>query len=216
MAGSSTSKAQEARAEIRKSVLALRSSLPKPYRLHKSAAICTELEQALHLTCAVLGREAGECTVAVYSAFEDEVQLDQFIQAAYAAGAKVAFPCMVTNAWGCEGAVDQTMEMREVSREAYESNSVPFLLHPLKKYQHESPDLEAFPYVPGNKLDMIVIPLVAFDSNRNRLGYGGGNYDRYLPQLSNECRQIAVAFTEQEVERVPVEEHDVPVTVLAR
>ena len=42
------------------------------------------------------------------------------------------------------------------------------------------------------------------------------NYDRYLPQLGKDCRQIAVAFSEQEVAFIPAEEHDVPVTVLAK
>ena len=208
---------QEAqRDELRKEVLALRSELPKPYRLHKSSAICDELEEALALTAAMLEREPSDCTIAVYSAFEDEVQLDQFIRAAYATGAKVSFPCLVEDAWSVDEALEQTMEMRHVSREAYESGQVPFLLKPLKKYTHDDAELEAFPYVPASELAMIVIPLVAFDSQRNRLGYGGGNYDRYLPQLPPDCRQVAVAFSEQEVPHIPAEPHDIPVTVLAR
>ena len=156
------------------------------------------------------------CTIAVYAAFEEEVQLDQFIRAAYAQGARVAFPCIVEDAWGLEGAPQQTMEMRLVSPEAYEKGKVPFIAHPLRKYHHDDEALRDFPYVPANELTMIVIPLVAFDAHRNRLGYGGGNYDRYLPQLSKDCRQIAVAFSEQEVPFIPTEEHDVPVTVLAK
>lgn len=206
----------EHRNEIRRAVIAQRAELPKPYRLHKSSAICDELEASLDLTCALTGRAPEDCIIAVYSAFEDEVQLDQFIRAAYARGAKVAFPCLVADAWGVEGAPEQTMEMRVVDQESYEANAVPFLSKQLKKYAHDDEALKDFPYAPGNELTMIVIPLVAFDANKNRLGYGGGNYDRYLPQLSPECRQIAVAFTEQEVPHIPTEEHDVPVTVLAR
>lgn len=206
----------ERRDEIRRAVIAQRAELPVPYRLHKSSAICDELEASLELTCALTGRAPADCIIAVYSAFDEEVQLDQFIRAAYARGAKVAFPCLVSDAWGVEGAPEQTMEMRLVSQEAYESNRVPFLSKQLKKYAHDDEALQDFPYVPGNKLTMIVIPLVAFDANRNRLGYGGGNYDRYLPQLNEGCRQIAVAFSEQEVPYIPTEEHDVPVTVLAR
>lgn len=208
--------AEDRRKALRKEVIRLRSELPKPYRLHKSSAICDALEESLHITCAMLGRAPSECTVAVYSAFEEEVQLDQFIRAAYAEGAHVAFPCMVDDAWSVAETLPQTMEMRLVSKEAYESNSVPFLLKPLKKYHHADAELDDHPYVPASDLTMIVIPLVAFDAQRNRLGYGGGNYDRYLPQLNGTCRQIAVAFAEQEVPAVPVEEHDVPVTVLAR
>lgn len=207
---------QRERDQLRKEVLALRRELPKPYRLHKSSAICDELEESLALTCALTGKTPADCIVAVYSAFEDEVQLDQFIKAAYAQGVKVAFPCIVTDAWGAEGAPEQTMEMRLVDEESYATNAVPFLANPLKKYQHDDEVLETFPYIEADTLTMIVIPLVAFDAKHNRLGYGGGNYDRYLPQLNPECRQIGVAFTEQEVAQIPTEDHDVPVVVLAR
>lgn len=206
----------ERRDEIRRAVIAKRAELPKPYRLHKSSAICDELEASLDLTCALTDRAPEDCIIAVYSAFDEEVQLDQFIRTAYKRGAKVAFPCLMNDAWGVEGAPEQTMEMRVVPQSAYEAGSVLFIARPLKKLAHDSEELEGFPYVPGSELTMIVIPLVAFDAHKNRLGYGGGNYDRYLPQLSPECRQIAVAFTEQEVPYIPTEEHDVPVNVLAR
>lgn len=206
----------EQRAALRKEVLALRSELPRPYRLHKSSALCDELEEGLELTCAMLGIEPSACTVAVYSAFDEEVQLDQFIWAAYAKGAQIAFPCIVTDAWSVDDALPQTMEMRLVSQEAYETNAVPFLANPLKKYAHADAELEDFPYVPANEITMIVIPLVAFDAHQTRLGYGGGNYDRYLPQLEEDCRQIGVAFAEQEVPFIPAEPYDVPVTVLSR
>lgn len=210
------SETSETREQIRRQVLAERATLPKPYRLHKSSAICDELETSLAITCATIGIDPPACTIAVYAAFEEEVQLDQFIRAAYAQGARVAFPCIVEDAWGLEGALQQTMEMRLVSPETYEKDEVPFIAHPLRKYHHDDEALRDFPYVAANELTMIVIPLVAFDAHRNRLGYGGGNYDRYLPQLGKDCRQIAVAFSEQEVPFIPAEEHDVPVTVLAK
>ncbi len=51
-------------------------------------------------------------------------------------------------------------------------------------------------------------PAVAFDAQGNRLGYGRGTYDRYLPQLREDCQVLGVAFAEQEVEQVPCDEHD--------
>lgn len=204
------------REDIRRSVLAGRAALPKPYRLHKSSAICEELTQSLRLTCAMLDIDPTDCVLAVYSAFEDEVQLEEFIAAAYDQGMQVAFPCIVTDAWGLADAPEQTMEMRRVDQAAYETGAVPFLANPLKKYRHDDPELEAYPYIEPDALTMIVIPLVAFDKKHNRLGYGGGNYDRYLPQVNDDCRQIAVAFAEQEVPAIPNEEHDIPVAVLAR
>ncbi|WP_051537344.1 5-formyltetrahydrofolate cyclo-ligase [Asaia prunellae] len=56
--------------------------------------------------------------------------------------------------------------------------------------------------------DLILVPLLAFDRRGNRLGYGGGYYDRTLSQIS--CRSIGFAFAWQEVARVPLGAYDQP------
>lgn len=71
-------------------------------------------------------------------------------------------------------------------------------------------DSGRFPIVPAEALDMIVVPLVAFDRTGTRLGYGGGCYDRYLPMLSATCQIIGIAFDEQRVGHVPTDAHDLP------
>jgi 5-formyltetrahydrofolate cyclo-ligase len=58
--------------------------------------------------------------------------------------------------------------------------------------------------------DVIVMPLLGFDRTGTRLGYGGGYYDRTLEVLPKAPRLIGYAFAGQEVERVPREQHDVP------
>ena len=120
-------------------------------------------------------------------------------------------------------AVQQTMEMRLVSAEQFRAHQVPFLNNPLKRYCHSDCELDPYPYVSARDLTMIVVPVVGFDSQGNRLGYGAGNYDRYLTQISKEatnnqgiiCRVVGVAFAEQQVEDVPTEEHDIPLAVVA-
>ena len=55
---------------------------------------------------------------------------------------------------------------------------------------------------------LMIMPGVAFDTNRNRVGYGGGYYDRYLeshPQLHT----LALAFDMQVLFEVPAEEQDI-------
>lgn len=58
--------------------------------------------------------------------------------------------------------------------------------------------------------DVLLVPLLAFDSSGMRLGYGGGYYDRTLDQLRSERQIIAIgiAFDEQEVDEVPNEPYD--------
>ena len=55
--------------------------------------------------------------------------------------------------------------------------------------------------------DLAVIPLVAFDRSRARLGKGKGYYDRFLASYGG--TSIAIAYAEQEVDAVPTEPFDV-------
>jgi 5-formyltetrahydrofolate cyclo-ligase len=57
---------------------------------------------------------------------------------------------------------------------------------------------------------VILIPLLGFDDQGTRLGYGGGYYDRTLTMLSRTPRLIGFAFASQQIERIPREPHDVP------
>lgn len=59
------------------------------------------------------------------------------------------------------------------------------------------------------------MPVVAFDDKGNRLGYGAGNYDRYLAQVPASCRTVGVAFAEQRIEAIPAESHDVKLAILS-
>ena len=61
--------------------------------------------------------------------------------------------------------------------------------------------------VPPNRLDLILVPGVAFDSHGRRLGRGKGFYDQLLESVRGTT--CGVAFDEQIVESVPVEPHDV-------
>lgn len=56
--------------------------------------------------------------------------------------------------------------------------------------------------------DLIVTPLLAFDSAGGRLGQGGGYYDRTFAALPNATR-TGFAYAGQEVENLPVERHDI-------
>ena len=57
--------------------------------------------------------------------------------------------------------------------------------------------------------DLVIAPLAAFDRRGNRLGYGGGFYDR-AAALMPRTVLVGLAFAEQEVDAVPVEGHDRP------
>ncbi|MDY6825747.1 MAG: 5-formyltetrahydrofolate cyclo-ligase [Bacillota bacterium] len=66
------------------------------------------------------------------------------------------------------------------------------------------------PYLP-DVIDLLIVPGVAFDNDGNRLGYGGGYYDRFFPLLKSNVPLVALAFEIQIVPSVPVESWDRPV-----
>ena len=56
---------------------------------------------------------------------------------------------------------------------------------------------------------IILIPLLGYSKSGFRLGYGGGYYDRYLSKNGiGDVKKIGIAFSFQEVEEIPVEDHD--------
>ena len=58
--------------------------------------------------------------------------------------------------------------------------------------------------------DIIFVPLVGFDKKLNRLGYGGGYYDRLIEKLSKKKKiiKIGLALSVQQIDKVPVNKYD--------
>ncbi|MDP5143024.1 5-formyltetrahydrofolate cyclo-ligase [Rheinheimera baltica] len=85
------------------------------------------------------------------------------------------------------------------------------LLYP-NKFGIPEPLPQCHQLIPVNQLDIIFTPLVAFDEHGNRLGMGGGFYDRTLSQLPTDshCQLIGLAHACQQVDAVPVEAWDIP------
>ena len=79
--------------------------------------------------------------------------------------------------------------------------------NPLKinKYGIPEPEINDIVYP-----DVLLIPLVAFDKDLNRLGYGGGYYDRLIEKLSKRKKimKIGLALSVQEIEKVPTNKYD--------
>tara|TARA_B110001454_G_scaffold201944_1_gene208695 strand:+ start:772 stop:1314 length:543 start_codon:yes stop_codon:yes gene_type:complete len=78
---------------------------------------------------------------------------------------------------------------------------------PLKINKYGIPEPESYNIVYP---DIILVPLVAFDKNLNRLGYGGGYYDRLIEKLSKKKKilKIGLALSVQKVNNVPVTKYD--------
>ncbi len=64
------------------------------------------------------------------------------------------------------------------------------------------------PLLPAEQVDMIIVPGLAFTTKGERMGMGGGYYDRYLPRASH-AQRIALCMTENIRDNLPTESHDV-------
>ena len=75
----------------------------------------------------------------------------------------------------------------------------------INKYGIPEPEIKNIVYP-----DVLLIPLVAFDKKLNRLGYGGGYYDRLIKKLSKKKNiiKIGLAFSIQEIDKVPTNVYD--------
>ena len=58
--------------------------------------------------------------------------------------------------------------------------------------------------------DLLIIPMLAFDADGYRIGWGGGFYDRTLAKLRAKKEVIAIgaAFAAQQVDKIPRDHHD--------
>ena len=68
----------------------------------------------------------------------------------------------------------------------------------IKKNQHNIPEPIDGLEVPTSKIDIVFVPLLAFDKKGNRVGYGKGFYDKFLSQCKPETIKIGLSFFEPE------------------
>lgn len=187
------------KAELRRVVIARRDAIELDVRAAKSTIVCARLVK-------LLGHSdpATPHTVAVYAAMGSEVDPVAFATAAADRGWQVAYPCMLSASDAA--ACGQRMCMRVVA--AVDVGTAPFIARPTQAFAATDINSDRFPIVAADTLNMIIVPLVAFDRTGARLGYGGGCYDRYLPTVSESCQIIGIAFDEQRVNHVPTDAHD--------
>ncbi len=173
-----------------------RDGLSADYRAWASARICRALAavyDALPQTCPM---------VASYAPMGSEVDVSPFAAHVFAHGGRLAMPVVLKQV--TDG---QRMQMRRTTDGA--TGRAPFVAQPAHAFDPDDAELAAYPPIEPGELDLIVVPMLGYDARGMRLGYGGGCYDRYLPELTHACRVVGVAFSEQELPFVPHEAHDI-------
>ena len=93
---------------------------------------------------------------------------------------------------------------REMKINKYEENEL--VLHKFGYYESSSSD-----FYNENILDIVIVPAVVFDFEKNRIGFGGGYYDTFLKKVREKNKKvlfIGICYDFQIVDEVPTESHD--------
>jgi len=136
--------------------------------------------------------------VMFYVSKEEEVDTSLMIDSAIKLGKKVIVPVILTREKKLVGSLISDRE-----KDLFPGPHG--VLHPKPEKVNE---------VPVDKLDLIVVPGVAFDKDHTRLGRGAGYYDRFLETVPKKVDSIGLAFDFQVVEHLPKLSHDISVTKL--
>ncbi|WP_052281983.1 5-formyltetrahydrofolate cyclo-ligase [Kluyvera genomosp. 1] len=134
-------------------------------------------------------------TVAVFLSFDGELDTQPLIERLWQAGKRVYLPVL----------------------HPFSPGNLLFLhYHPqsnlvINRLKISEPRLDVRDVLPLNQLDILITPLVAFDEHGQRLGMGGGFYDRTLQNWQTHGLQpVGYAHDCQQVEALPIEEWDIP------
>jgi 5-formyltetrahydrofolate cyclo-ligase len=176
--------------QLRQQIRHLRSSFTPEFQKEASIAVC---EKVLHLT-----RYRMSHHVAFYLAHQGELDPAPILQHAHENGKKCYLP---------------VLHPSKINTLCFISYTPGDPLH-LNVYDIPEPLFDEKKIYPTWQLDIVFTPLVAFDAQLNRLGMGGGYYDRtfaFLNQTKNQEKPflLGLAYEMQKVEHLCNAAHDV-------
>ncbi len=176
------------KAGLRKELLSKRDNIPPVVRRAKNKMV---LERMLSLE---EFRNAG--IIFFFASFRTEVDTAEMIKSALTSGKRVLLP--------------------KVDKDRHE-----LLLYEIRDFGELVPGYMGIPepsfqgrQMSINDADIVIIPGAGFDASGNRIGYGGGYYDRLLSGLQKQSLVIAPAYEEQVVDSIPSEPHDIRVQMI--
>lgn len=179
---------QERKDRIRRDVLARRDAMDTAEREHAAAVIRARL--------ATLDVVRTARTLLAFAAVRSEVDLDPLLDERIACGVGVFLPYITQTS-------PSTLGIARVKDLDADLRPARFGLREPDPGRRRSARLD--------RIDVVIVPGVAFDRAGGRIGYGGGYYDRLLPLLRPGTPIVAPAFDLQLVAQVPETPLDVRV-----
>ncbi|HOQ36206.1 MAG TPA: 5-formyltetrahydrofolate cyclo-ligase [Acetivibrio sp.] len=173
--------------EIRKEILDKRNALIKDDVVKRSIRITEKLIS--------LDKFKDSKIIMAYMDFKNEVMTGFLTEHCLKLGKTLAFP-LIESIQG----IKKICAYEPIDRENGLKPGTYGILEPVKHLSRK---------IDPQKIDMVIVPGVAFDTKGNRIGYGAGYYDVFLREVKDECFKVGIAFELQVVENIPKEEHDV-------
>ena len=127
-----------------------------------------------------------------YASFGSEFETGDFIADALARGKTLVLPRVER-----DSRVLQLYQVRDPARQLVAG-----------VWGIRQPRADLCPLVPASQLDFVLVPGVAFTRHCQRLGYGGGYYDRFIRGFAQPPPLVAAAFSLQILPALPVSERD--------
>lgn len=168
---------------LRNKILSIRNSLDKEIKDKMDYEIYNKLiNSELYLKAK---------NIFIYISFDKEIETKRIINKALNDEKNVYIPKIYRH--------DKSMKaIRLKSSEDLKENSMG-ILEPI----------EDSDYINKEEIDLIIVPGVVFDLNGNRIGYGGGYYDRYLEDIKEVSNKVVLAYDLQVVDFIEPESHDI-------
>ena len=190
--------------ELRKQILQMRDQLPSEARQVWSKMIVDKV-----ISCE---QYKGADKVLLFASYRSEVVTDAIMTDALLHGKKVYFPKIEFN----EKTNYEEMEFYRVFSEEDLAEGYKGIREPRAnvayRFDMSSDELEVQNANAAREEEhvLMILPGAVFDLDGNRIGYGGGFYDRYLQRYEVKICKMAVAFECQLVEtgKIPKDDHD--------
>jgi len=176
------------KAGIRKALLSKRDNIPPEVRRAKNKMVCERMLS--------LDEFRNASIIFFFASFRTEVDTTEMIKTSLTSGKRVLLP--------------------KVDKDRHE-----LLLYEIRDFSELAPGYMGIPeptfqgrQMSINDADIVIIPGAGFDASGNRIGYGGGYYDRLLSGLQKDIPVIAPAYEEQIEDCIPSEPHDIRVQMI--